>query len=469
MRRAAGIASVAWTAGAVWQGAAGFQPPGGGANSPRWALGKAPLRGAAIRLCIGTGDARQLRRMTTPSSATPVGVSPVGPPARLASLDAYRGFVMLLMMAEVLRLKRVAQALPDSGVWSFFASQQSHVEWVGCSLHDLIQPSFSFLVGVALPYSIASRRARGQATGTMIGHAVWRAAILILLGVFLRSTGRTLTNWTFEDTLTQIGLGYGFLFALGFRPVREQWAAFVLIVVGVWAAFALHPLPAAGFDYAKVGVAQSWLETNGLSGFAAHWQKNTNLAAGFETWWLNLFPREKPFLFHSGGYATLSFVPTLATMILGLLAGNVLRGERAPREKIRWFVVAGVSGLAAGALLGWLGVCPVVKRIWTPSWVLFSGGWCCLLLAGFYAGVDVARRGRWAFPLIVIGANSIAAYLIAHLFVDFIRKALTTHLGAEIFRSGGAAYEPLVLGGATLAVMWALLYGMYRQRWFLKI
>lgn len=469
MRRAAGIASVAWTAGAVSPGAAGFQPPGGGANSPRWALGKAPLRGAAIRLCLGTGDARQLRRMTTPSSATPVGVSPVGPPARLASLDAYRGFVMLLMMAEVLRLKRVAQALPDSGVWSFFALQQSHVEWVGCSLHDLIQPSFSFLVGVALPYSIASRRARGQSTGTMIGHAVWRAAVLILLGVFLRSTGRTLTNWTFEDTLTQIGLGYGFLFALGFRPVREQWAAFVLIVVGVWAAFALHPLPAAGFDYAKVGVAQSWLETNGLSGFAAHWQKNTNLAAGFETWWLNLFPREKPFLFHSGGYATLSFVPTLATMILGLLAGNVLRGERAPREKLRWFVIAGGSGLAVGALLGWLGVCPVVKRIWTPSWVLFSGGWCCLLLAGFYAGVDVARRGRWAFPLIVIGANSIAAYLIAHLFVDFIRKALTTHLGAEIFRSLGAAYEPLVLGGATLAVMWALLYGMYRQRWFLKI
>lgn len=418
---------------------------------------------------MGPGTRDNCARMTTPSSATPVGVSPAGPPARLASLDAYRGFVMFLMMAEVLRLKRVAQALPDSGVWSFLASQQSHVEWVGCSLHDLIQPSFSFLVGVALPYSIASRRAKGQSTGVMIGHAVWRAAILILLGVFLRSTGRTLTNWTFEDTLTQIGLGYGFLFALGFRPVREQWAAFVLIVVGVWAAFALYPLPAASFDYAKVGVAQSWLETNGLSGFAAHWQKNTNLAAGFETWWLNLFPREKPFLFHSGGYASLSFVPTLATMILGLLAGNVLRGERASREKLRWFVVAGVSGLAAGALLGWLGVCPVVKRIWTPSWVLFSGGWCCLLLAGFYAVVDGARRGRWAFPLIVIGANSIAAYLIAHLFGDFIRKALTTHFGAEIFRRLGAAYEPLVLGGATLAVMWALLYGMYRQRWFLKI
>ena len=159
----------------------------------------------------------------------------------------------------------------------------------------------------------------------------------------------------------------------------------------------------------------------------------------------------------------------LKWLTFGLLAGNVLRSERAPREKIRWFVTVGAIGLAAGALLGWLGVCPVVKRIWTPSWVLFSGGWCLLLLAGFYAVVDVAKRGRWAFPLVVIGANSIAAYLIAHLFVDFIRKALTTHLGAEIFRSLGAPYEPLLLGGATLLVMWALLYAMYRQKFFLRI
>ena len=376
---------------------------------------------------------------------------------------------MMLMMAEVLRLRRVTQALPESGVWKFLASQQSHVEWVGCSLHDLIQPSFSFLVGVALPFSVASRRARGQGTGGLIGHAVWRALALVLLGVFLRSTGKNETYWTFEDTLTQIGLGYGFLFALGFRPVREQWAALGVILVGVWAAFALYPLPAPGFDYATVGVTQPWLEAHGLTGFAAHWQKNTHLAAAFETWWLNLFPREQPFVFHGGGYVTLSFVPTLATMILGLLAGNVLRGELPPRAKIRWFVVAGVGGLSAGALLGWLGVCPVVKRIWTPSWVLFSGGWCLLLLAGFYAVVDVVRRGRCAFPLVVVGANSIAAYLIAHLFVDFIRKALTTHLGAEVFRCAGAAYEPLLLGGATLAVMWALLYGMYRQKFFLKI
>lgn len=408
--------------------------------------------------------------MSTPTPAAPAPATPAAAASsRLASIDAYRGFVMMLMMAEVLRLRRVAQALPESGVWRFLASQQSHVEWVGCSLHDLIQPSFSFLVGVALPFSVASRRARGQSTGGLIGHAVWRALALVLLGIFLRSTGKNATHWTFEDTLTQIGLGYGFLFALGFRPVREQWVAFGVILVGVWAAFALYPLPAPGFDYAAVGVTQPWLEAHGLAGFAAHWQKNAHLAAAFETWWLNLFPRELPFVFHGGGYVTLSFVPTLATMILGLLAGNVLRGELPPRAKMRWLVVAGVGGLVAGMLLGWLGVCPVVKRIWTPSWVLFSGGWCMLLLAGFYAVGDVARRERWALPLVVVGANSIAAYLIAHLFVDFIRKALTTHLGAEIFRSAGAAYEPLLLGGATLAVMWALLYGMYRQKFFLKI
>ena len=94
---------------------------------------------------------------------------------------------MLLMMAEGIRLGRVAEAFPDSGFWEFLAYHQSHVSWVGCSLHDLIQPSFSFLVGVALPFSIASRVARGESRGGVLGHALWRALLLVLLGVFLRS------------------------------------------------------------------------------------------------------------------------------------------------------------------------------------------------------------------------------------------------------------------------------------------
>ena len=127
------------------------------------------------------------------------------PPGRLTSLDAYRGLVMFLMVAEVLRCCRVAAAVPESGLWRFLCHHQSHVEWIGCSLHDLIQPSFSFIVGVALPFSISSRLARGQSRLQMSLHAFVRALALALLGVWLRSTGSSQTNWTFEDTLTQIG------------------------------------------------------------------------------------------------------------------------------------------------------------------------------------------------------------------------------------------------------------------------
>jgi predicted acyltransferase len=184
---------------------------------------------------------------------------------------------------------------------------------------------------------------------------------------------------------------------------------------------------------------------------------------------MNLFERERPFVSNRGGYSTLSFIPTLGTMILGLIAGGVLRSARTPVERIRWFAIAGLAALAAGWLLGALGICPVVKRIWTPSWTLFSGGWCLLLLAAFYGVIDVGRRQRWAFPLVVIGANSIAAYLIAHLFEPFILKNLVTHLGAAPFKACGDAYQPFVLGSATLFVMWLLLYWMFRRKIWLKI
>ena len=392
-----------------------------------------------------------------------------GPPGRLASIDAYRGLVMLLMMAEVLSFSAVATAKPGNRFWAFLAHHQSHAEWTGCSLHDLIQPSFSFLVGVALPFSIAARRGRGQSFLNMTVHAWWRALLLGFLGIFLRSVGAAQTNFTFEDTLTQIGLGYGLLFFLGFRPPREQWIAFGVILIGYWAAFALYPLPAADFNYAAVGVPPSWIEEHGLQGFAAHWNKNSNLAWAFDTWFLNLFPRNRPFAFNGGGYATLSFIPTLATMILGLIAGGVLRGSRGPWEKVLWLLAAGLAMLAAGWLLGWLGVCPVVKRIWTPSWTLYSGGWCCLLLAVFYAVMDIGQFRAWAFPLVVIGMNSIAAYCTAHLFENFIRDTLLRHLGAGVFAKLGSAYEPLLLGGGVLAVLWLILWGMYRKRIFLRL
>jgi predicted acyltransferase len=388
---------------------------------------------------------------------------------RLVSIDAYRGLVMLLMMAEVLRFGAVAVSNRGERFWAFLAHQQSHVEWTGCSLHDLIQPSFSFLVGVALPFSLASRQGRGQSVFAMTVHAFWRAAVLILLGIFLRSVGSPQTCFTFEDTLTQIGLGYGFLFLLGLRPARDQWIALGLILVGYWAAFALWPLPAADFDYAKVGVSADWLARHGLSGFAAHWNKNSNLAWAADTWLLNLFPRPTPFVCNSGGYATLSFIPTLGTMILGLLAGGALRSQRTAARKLLWLSAAGLVSLASGWLLGNMGVCPVVKRIWTPSWTLFSGGWCFLFLAAFYVLTDAGQRRAWAFPLTVIGMNSIAAYCAAHLFEGFLRDALHRHLGKNFFTVFGPAYEPLVLGACILSLLWLMLFWMYRRGVFLRV
>jgi heparan-alpha-glucosaminide N-acetyltransferase len=385
---------------------------------------------------------------------------------RNGAMDAYRGFVMLLMMAEVLRLAHVAQAFPGNWIWSFLAYNQSHVEWAGCSLHDMIQPSFSFLVGVALPYSIASRMAKGATFGKMFVHALWRSLLLVALGVFLRSMHSTQTYFTFEDTLSQIGLGYPILFLLGFRSPRWQWSALAVILTGYWLAWALYPVAGAGFDFQAVGVPPDW--QHHYSGFAAHWNKNANLGNAFDQWFLNLFPRITPFVANNGGYLTLSFIPTLGTMILGLVAGRWLRAE-APRIPMKRFLIAGAAGVAAGLLLHFSGLCPVVKRIWTPGWTLFSGGVCFLMLAGFSWLIDVKGYRKWAFPLVVIGMNSIAAYLIAHLFDKFIADSFRIHLGRPAFQIFGTALEPLMLGAAVLCTYWLILLWMYRRKLFLRI
>lgn len=384
---------------------------------------------------------------------------------RNIAIDAYRGFVMLLMMAEVLHLAKVSQAMPDCGIMAFLAYHQTHVDWAGCSLHDMIQPSFSFLVGVALPYSVASRMARGESETKMFAHALWRAFLLAALGIFLRSTNRPMTNFTFEDTLTQIGMGYPFLYVLGWRPPRWAYVALGVVLGGYWLAWALYPLPAS-YDYAAVGVPADW--KHHYSGLAAHWNKNNNLGHAFDVWFLNLFPRVSPFVANRGGYLTLSFIPTLGTMILGLIAGRALR-EKAPGIPYRRFLGYGGAGIASGLLLHVAGICPVVKRIWTPSWTLFSGGICFLMLAGFCWVIETKGYKKWAFPLVVTGMNSIAAYLIAHLFDGFVVSSFKTHLGEHFFAFLGAGLEPMVHGAAVLLMFWLMLLWMYRRNLFLRI
>lgn len=406
--------------------------------------------------------------MKNETHVTGSAINPAMPVSRIASVDIYRGFVMLLMMAEVLRLSNVAEALPDSYFWQTLAFHQSHVPWVWLSLHDMIQPSFTFLVGVVLPYSIASRKNKGASFESILLHTVKRSLILIFLGIFLRSMHSKQTYWTFEDTLTQIGLGYTFLVILSLYSRKIQIGALVFVLFSYWLAFALYPLPGADFDYASAGVPANW--EHNLSGFAAHWNKNTNFAWAFDQWFMNLFPRESPFLFNGGGYSTLSFIPTLGTMILGLLAGNILNSSITSKDKLKSFVFAGIILILIGLLLHVSGINPVVKRIWTPAWTIFSGGICFLFLAFFYRLIDMSDRKISAFALMVIGTNSIAAYVIADGGMrGLINDSLFIHLGQNFDQIFGPAYATLVSGGLVLFLEWLILYWMYRKKIFIKI
>src|SRR5271165_984445 len=408
-------------------------------------------------------------QVESPAAALPVVEPERKPeaPARVVSLDALRGTVMFLMLAEAMHLHATASAFPNSLVWRIIGFNTDHVDWQGCSLHDLIQPAFSFLVGAALPFSIASRKLKGQAFGPMLGHAIRRALILIFLGIFLRSQWSRQTYFTFEDTLTQIGLGYVFLFLLGFARVRTQVITLVLILICFWAAFALYPAPGPQFDYARVGVPPDW--AHNYTGFLSHWNKNSNLSWAFDVWFLNLFPREQPFVFNEGGWSTLSFIPTLATMILGLLTGEWLKSNRSKEQKLGGLVIAGAGLLLLGLICQWVGICPIVKRVWTSAYTLYSGGLVILMLAGFYALIEWKGWRAWAFPLVVVGMNSIAIYVMSWTMEPFFLRSLQIHLGWLLNRVAGPTFQPVVYGFGVMLSFWVILFWMYRRKLFLRI
>ena len=402
--------------------------------------------------------------INSPASRQP---SPAPDRMRIVSIDVFRGFVMFLMLAEVMHLWTLHQAFPDSTFWAIVAFNTTHVPWQGCSLHDLIQPAFSFLAGASLPFSIASRKGRGETFGQMLGHAVWRSVLLMLLGIFLRSMESRQTYWTFEDTLTQIGMGYTFLFLLAFTSLRTQVITFVVILIAFWTAFVLYPLPGPDFNYPAVGVPADWPHL--YTGFLAHFNKNSNLSWAFDVWFLNLFPRESPFLFNEGGWSTLSFIPTLATMMLGMWSGQWLKSSKSQEEKFRGLAMSGVALTLAGLILQWVHLNPIIKRIWTSSYTLYSGGLILLILAGLYFITEIKGWRRWAFPLLVIGSNSIAIYVMSWTIEHFISSALLRHFGTAPFLILGPAFEPVLRGIGVLIVFWLILYWMYRRKIFLRI
>ncbi len=383
--------------------------------------------------------------------------------SRLLSLDTYRGLVLLLLCIEGpiwAWWTPIQEAYPDSTFWSTITYHAQHVNWVGCSAWDLIQPSFMFMVGVSMAYSCAKREKTGDSWSKMLWHVLYRSIVLILIGVFLRSAHASQTYWTFEDVLSQIGLGYTFLFLLWNRPAKIQWIAIAAILIGYYLLFALTPV------YQTAGNPEGYPM---WEGYLANWNLNANPAHFADVWFLNLFPREAPFEFHESGYNTLNFIPSLAIMVLGLIAGELLRSERRPSQKLSILSFMGVSGLAAGYLLDYAGLCPLVKKTWTPTFTIFSGGWCFIILSVLYGLIDICKIRKWSFPLIVIGMNSIALYVMIHFFPGWIDSTLKTHIGENYSGCFGEPFARLVTNSVAGLCLWGICFWMYRRRIFLKI
>jgi predicted acyltransferase len=396
---------------------------------------------------------------------------------RLLALDAYRGFIMVVLAGCGFGLREVAghflQAAEDGdpsvnvNAWEGLRYHFTHPEWdsqtglFGCSFWDLIQPSFMFMVGVAMVYSYASRKRKGATNRSLYVHALVRSLVLVLLAIFLASQNKQQTEFVFFNVLAQIGLGYFVVFLLLDRKLPIQLSVAAIVLVGYWVLFALHPVPGPDYDFASVGIEH----TDVLPGLFGHWTKNTNVAADFDRWLLNLFPRAEPFKYQSGGYTTLNFVPSIVTMLLGVMAAGWLRGRGRPLAKFGMLALAGIVCMAA-AVGASLTVCPVVKRIWTPSWVLFAGAYTFWMLAAFYLVTEVIRFRVWAWPLMVVGMNSIAIYMMFQTLRGWTAGTLQTHLGQDIFMG---TYGPVVEAASVLLVFWLVLYWMYRNRYFVRI
>ncbi len=364
----------------------------------------------------------------------------VGPQAarRLDSLDALRGFDMFWIVGGGAMVEGLAKAVNVSAL-NAVVPQFEHVRWEGLHFWDIIWPLFMFIVGVSIAFSTARRRAAGARHRTIYLHAARRGVILFVLGMIAQ--GNLLAwdlskLWPCYSVLHGIAAGYLVAVAvtLEFR-VKAQiliTAAFLLLY---WALLMLVPVPGAGAGVlTPAGNMATWIDQLVLGRF--HHGENT--------WFV-------------------SYLGFASSVLLGVMAGHVLISSRTAAAKLRLLAAAGAGCLAAG--LVWSLALPIIKLLWTSSFVLVAGGISFLALAFFYWAVDVRSWRRWTFPFRVIGMNPIVAYM-AMMLVDF-RGIGRIFIGGLLPRVG--IWENLLSEAAAFLVLWLFLYWMYRTRSFVKI
>ena len=360
---------------------------------------------------------------------------------RLISLDALRGFDMFWIMGGhpiFLGLDNVFH----NRFTAFIKLQFDHVEWFGFVFWDIIMPLFLFLCGVSLVYSLKKRLARRTSRRNIWMHTIRRVLILWLLGMIVQ--GKLLTYDVdkielYSNTLQAIASGYLIATVLMlYLPVKYQVTATAGLLITFWAILALIPV-------------------NGTT-------------AGAYTQWGNvayIFDRKVLGMFHDGQDYTwiISSLNFGATTMLGVFTGYVLQAEKSQMVKFRNLVVFGIALIAGGLILDqWH---PIIKKIWTSSFVLFSGGISVLMLAAFYLVIDIYKI-RWGTKwMIIIGSNAIFAYVTWHLFEPAFTSVSAVFVDG-LKRFIGNWYQTILYFGSFM-VLFLILKFMYNRKIYIKI
>jgi predicted acyltransferase len=368
------------------------------------------------------------------------------PDDRLLSIDALRGFDMFWIIGGD-ALGRALARWSDSEAGRIVNEQLEHVEWEGFRFYDLIFPLFLFLVGTVLPFSLGKIRDEGR--GAAYRRIARRTVLLFALG--LLCNGVFQFQWEklrVAGVLQRIAVCYGIAAVISLNaPTRRLVVILAAILLCYWALLAnVAPPGGRAGDYSIAGNLGGWVDRHYLPGRIL-----------------------KQYYGFGDNEGLLSTIPAVGTTLLGVLAGRWLRSGRRPWEKVVGLVAAGALALAVGAAWGLR--FPIIKNLWTSSFVLVAGGFSLLLLALSYALVDVLRFRRAAFFFVVIGVNAITIYVVP-CFIDFAKCARFFFGGLYRLAGEHSASEPFVhvleVAGL-LAVQWLFLLFLYRHRIFLRV
>lgn len=346
--------------------------------------------------------------------------------------------------------RELQHAHPDGpSIWQILADQLEHVPWEGFHFEDLIFPLFVFVVGVSVALTVPRRVERFGRAGAA-SRALRRALILYVLGLlYYGGISHGLEGIRWVGVLQRIAIAYLFAACLfiWLRPRAIAWiAAFVLI--GYWALLTFVPVPGNG--------AGNFAETKNLSDYI------DSVYLPGKRWNRTHDPE-----------GLLSTIPAITTCLLGLLAGVWILHVRPAAQKVGALVAAGAALLALGWFWGGNGPLhfPIIKNIWTSSFVLVTSGWSCMLLGLFYLVLDVWKIRRWAIPFVWIGLNPIALYLIEHLArasdlsILFAGGEIYSSLNRFAFHGAGALLQAIIATVISFTLAWYL----HHRRVYLRV